>query len=290
MPDEQNQNVVAPGVTPVATPAPVQESPEEAPASSFDMDSFRKSLGDAAQEVVSRAEFESVKRQAGQTKALQKEIADLRSQLGQRPADSVSREEYDALLEVLRDAMPDDRRAALDNTRARANAENAVTEKLTAFEKRVFERLGLEKEPEEVPLTNDPEVVTAVMERAWGLADQQVRAYAQARGVTLTQDDFNTARAASGGDRPDIAVEHIARAIDARAARAPAAPASREDRVSERREAASGGRGDAGPSDGSMGKFDMSSLSGLAQARKAGAITSAQFKERYDELNRQGGR
>lgn len=262
--------------------------------SQFDMDAFRRDLQGATQEAVSRAEFESVKRQAGQTRALQREVETLRRELQERPSDSVSRQEYDLLVEILADNLPADRLEVLNRNKAVRTAESTIKEQLTASEKRILERLGVKDEAtaDADPDAIDPAVLGAALNRAWEVAADRVNQYASSRGVTLTQEDFDTVQAAVPQARPDLAAERLAKVIDERAGKPAAATpgTARENRVEERKAAASGGDTANVVKDGSQGKYDMSTISGLAQARRDGVLTSAQFLEKYTALNREAGR
>ena len=289
----EDQKVTAADASENTTPATSADGTEsseagvETPDSQFDMDAFRRDLAGATQEIVSRAEFETVKRQAGQTKAMQREIADLRRELAERPSDAVRREEYDLLLEALADSLPADRQAVLNRSRAERGAESAVKQQFTEFEKRIFDRMGIKDEPDEKPGTLDPEVAAEAINRMWQTASEQVFEFAKRLDVEVTDADFAAAQAASGG-RVDAAVEHVVKTLQAR--KAAGMGDTRETRVEERKAAAAGGAASSGPRDGSQGNFDLSTLSGLAKARRAGAITSEQFLEKYRSVNRDAGR
>lgn len=290
MADEENQIPVADEQEPEAPAAPQLEGDEVADSdggqSAFDMEAFNRRLEEAARETVSRQEFEGVKRQAGQTRELQRKVSDLERQLSERPASGVTREEYDTLVDLLNDLLPDDRREAL----TRSRQERALEAKLAERERALREELAPKTSEPEPTEGMDPEVVKAVMNRAWFEASQAATQYATARGVVLTQEDFDAAESAG---RPDLAVEALIKAIDSRAgspgAQTPAAP-TRQDRVADRKAAASGGDTRGVQKDGSMGKYDLNTLSGIAAARKDGAITSDEWHERYKRINRENGR
>lgn len=275
---------------------PIPTDPEEGSAEgeegaapeeqTFDMDAFSERLTETAREAVSREEFNSVKRDAGMTRTLQRDLARVQEELKKGPANSVTREEYDLLVDALTELLPDDRRAALVARREQRGVEQAVDSRFSDFEQRVFKRLGIADEdpaPAAAPSGLSQEAEQAALGAAWRTAGAAVIEYAQKHGVTVTQEDFTAAQTAAGDRNPMAAVQALVSVIDGRAKAGPAA--DRQARVAERKGAAAGDpTASTSASSGSQGKVDLTTLTGLARARKAGAIDGDTFYKHYRQL------
>lgn len=280
---------------------PIPTDPEEGSAEgeegaapdeqAFDMDAFSERLSETAREAVSREEFNSVKRDAGMTRTLQRDLARMQEELKKGPANAVTREEYDLLLDSVAELLPDDRRAALVARKEARGVEQVVDSRFSDFEKRVFKKLGIADDdeapaPKTSPTGLSPEAEHAVLTAAWRDASTAVLAHAQRRGVTVTQEDLTAAQTAVGDYNPRGAVEALVKLIDSRAASGGEAPATgRQARVAERKGAASGDATvSTSTSSGSQGRVDLTTIAGLARARKSGAIDSDTFYQKYRQL------
>jgi hypothetical protein len=278
--DEKNDD---PGTDPGSDTKDSSAEPTE--DTSVDLSDFEREVAEADRAVVSKAEYERLRRLAGQVPSLQRDLAEVRKGT---PKDSVSREEYDALMEAVADLLPEDRKSALDARRASRETTTAVAEQFTDFEKRIFDKLGIKDDDPDAATkvdANDPDVLQERLNTAWDKASDVVRRAATEAGVELAAEDFAKAQEKAGAYNPKGAVELLLGDIKSRAK-----GGSKTERVAEKKNAASGGDTRGVDRDGSGGNHDMSTLAGLAQARRAGAIDSDKFVELYRKINREAGR
>ena len=253
-------------------PEGTDSSEKESEPSDFDLSALQKRLEDVQAQAATRADLENLKRQAGHVPALQREIADLKAELSKHDA---NRERLDVLEDLLIDALPVDRAERYEQERAQRGQASALDEKLQPILDRLDQVAGRQTAPE--PEEVDPRY--AAYAAAVELANNAVTKYAEEKGIDPTSipaEVYQRAQAASSGDLA-AATREVLKYVDEQVATTAAV-----DRRTERKEAASGGT----PKErqGSMGQYDFSTIAGLAQAKKDGAIDSAKFMEEYRRL------
>jgi hypothetical protein len=250
----------------------------------FDMSALERGLAETDAAVVSRTEFDSVKRQAGQVKELQRQLAAAQKAV----ADAPTRDELGALTDALMDLLPEDRQAALRAGRESRETASVVEDSFTSLEKRLFDRLGIKDENDAEPTEpNDPKVVEERLNAQWAEASKQVLAYAAQHEVELTREDYDAAQAEAGDFEPAKAAKILVGKVDERRKAGAAKPS---DDLGDRKADAAGGDTTKVERDGSQGNHDLTTIAGIARARKAGAIDGDKFLELYREINRSAGR
>lgn len=238
-----------------------------------DLSSLRKAFEDVRAQTATRAEIESLRRQAGHVPALQRQIAELEGKLAQ--FDRVT-ERLDAYEMMLLDTLPPDGAERLISERSARTQEQLLDEKL----KPILEKIA------EPPATATDTVDTnayamAELEARITAATTFVKTEASRLGVdpeTIPPEVWAGAQQKHGLDLEQASLE-VLKYVNEQARKG-----SASDRRSARKEAAEG----PSPSErsGSLGQYDLTTLKGAAQARKDGAITSEQFMETYRRIQR----
>lgn len=217
----------------------------------YDFEAFGKTLKDAQERAVTRAELDTVKRQAGHVKTLQKELAGLRKQV----ADGSSDPRIDAIIDTLTASLDGiittDAAAALRGLR-KTEKDAAIAEMQEQIAALKGEKADAAEEPDVTP-------EQAALAAAWDAASSAVYTYAKQRGYdadSFTPTDWATAQRIGNGD-PTLATKALLAEIDRRVSSGGAAGTRR----AERRDAASGGP------------------DGVERANTGGALTRAKLLE-----------
>ncbi len=276
MPEELKDGLAAPG-TEGAVVAPVKTDEthgEETSKSTFDTEALSRRIEEVSSTAATRAELESLRRQAGHVPALQSEIAALKEAYAKN-ADYAVR--VDALEQMLLDALPADQAGKITEQRAQRAQESSTDARFSELETRILDRLDTVAPKRTEEELKDPRV--AAYEAAANAASQQIHAYATELGVDPTEIPagvYEQAQRGAGGDLVK-ATEEVIAWIDERATAADA-----EARRTTRAGDASGGN--PAVRAGATGQYDLSTVSGLSAARHDEAITSEQFIEGWRKL------
>lgn len=245
------------------------EQGEQTSQSTFDPAAISRRLDEVAANAASRAELDGLRRQAGHVPALQSELAALRKEVEESQS---YRERVDALETLLLNNLPVDEAARLETERTQRASQAALDARFAEIESRV---VAPAEKTEETPV--DPGV--AAYQAAAVAATEAIHSYATERGIDPTAipaEVYAQAQAAHQGNLAEAANE-VAAWIDAKAGEADA-----EARRAERAADAAGG--DPTTRAGGNGQYDLNTITGLTQARNAGAIDSAQFTEGWRKL------
>lgn len=244
-------------------------------APDFDFAAFQSELTSVRESAVTKAELESVKRSVGHIPALQSSLDKLNEKLEAPPADpryDRLAEQLDALAGALGDVLSPEARAAVEQPRVAG----AVDERFDRLEQLVEKATAPAEESDSVP---EPEIdpLQAAANAEWQMATEAVLKYAADKGVKLEEDadswqkEFLAVQAAHPTD-PISAARSLMERIDSQS------PEAADERRAERAEAASGGP-ESAQSAGSKGSFDLTTVSGIVEARQAGALDSNEFIE-----------
>lgn len=215
-------------------------------------------------QTTSRAEIESLRRQAGHVPSLQKQVAELQAQIARY--DSLSGR-LDAYEQMLLDVLPTESVERVETQRQVRTTEELLDAKL----KPILDKFETTEKPDE------PDANTFAMWELEGrinAATAFVKAEATKVGVdpdSIPPEVWAGAQQKHGLDLEAATLE-VLKFVNEQAKKG-----SASDRRAERKAAAEGGS----PSEraGAMGQYDMTTLKGAAQARKDGAITPEQFME-----------
>lgn len=250
-----------------------EQKPEEKAPSTFDADALARRVEEVSSNSATKAEIESLRRQAGHVPALQSELATVKAELEQRKADA---ERLDALELMLMSSLPVDEAVKLETARSERVAGNALDQRFDAVMNRLEEIApkGGGAANEEAP---DPRV--AAYQAAASEATAAVHAYATEHGidpVDIPAEVYQRAALEAKGDLV-AASQSVAAWIDEKAT----AIKSEANRVQRASDAAGG---DPKTREGAAGQYDLNTVSGLSAARRDGAITSEQFIEGYRKV------
>ena len=247
----------------------------------FAFDDFQKSLTTESGQAVTRAEVAELKRTVGHIPALQSSIDRLIAQADAPSEDPKLKDlssQVDALTEMLSTVIAPEDAVKL----AASKDTNAMQSAISALGDRIEEAV---KPSEEVPQPEamDPiDPVQAGVSREWTLANEAIGQFAKANDVDMeaNMDEWAPVFAEAQGANPNNVTEAM-KFVMTKIAESSATIAA-ETRRSERAEAASGG------SEGSRGSggsgWDLTTYSGITAARKAGAITSDEFIQKWRDV------
>lgn len=258
-----------------ASDATEPKTNEEGSKPAFDAEALAARLAEVQESTATKAEIEGLRRQAGHVPALQSELATLKAEVQKNRADA---DRLDALELLLTEVLPAEMAADIESKRARRTQEAAESSRFEELESRILGRLD-EVAPKRSQAEEPTDPGIAAYQAAAVEATQAIHAYATERGIDPTEIPavvYTSAQEASGGDLTK-ASQAVAAWIDQQAASKDA-----EARRAERAEDAKGGS--PATRAGATGQFDLNTLTGLTQARNAGAIDSAQFIEGWRRL------
>lgn len=253
------------------TPPDDSSSSDDVEANEPDLSELRRAFNEVKTQTATRAEIDSLKRQAGHVPALQKQIASLEAKLAQY--DSVQ-SRLDAYELMLLDVLPTESAERVEAQRQARTQEQILDEKLKPLLEK-FETKAPDEEPEEANFA------MLEFQARVEAATNFVKTQAQKAGVdpdSIPPEVWVNAQQKHGLDLEQASLE-VLKYVNEQAQRG-----SASDRRTERKEAASGGN--PAERSGAMGQYDMTTLKGAAQARKDGAITSEEFMEVYKKVQR----
>lgn len=234
-----------------------------------DLSSLRQAFEEVRAQTATRAEIDSLRRQAGHVPALQSKIAELEGKLARFEQMDDRLNAYELML---LDVLPADTAEKVETQREARTQEKLLDAKL----KPILERLD-EAKPAQIP---DPsgadDYATWELKGRIDAATAFVKSEATKLGIdpeSIPSEVWSGAQQKHGLDLEAATLE-VLQYVNEQARKG-----SASDRRTERKAAAEGGN----PSEraGAMGQYDMTTLKGAAQARKDGAITSEQFMEVY---------
>lgn len=243
-------------VTPPEDPSGELEATEPQP----DLSELREQFAQVKSNIATRAEIESLKRQAGHVPTLQRELAELKAQQAES---ATLRDRLDAYELLLMDVLPADTADKFESERQSRTQEQMLDEKL----KPILERL-------EAPPVEEPSEDFAVWELRGRLDAATAFVKQQANKVGIDPESIPSEVWAGAQNNHGLDVEaatlEVLQYVNEQASKG-----SASDRRTERKAAASGGN--PGERSGAMGQYDMTTLKGAAQARRDGAIDSEEF-------------
>lgn len=251
-----------------------QKTGEQDSKPTFDVEALTRRIEEVSSGAASRAEVETLRRAAGHVPTLQSEVASLKAELAQRKGDA---DRLDALEVLLTTVLPADEAARIETQRAERTRTVDEDARFDALAARLEARLPKESTDDADDTPADPGIVA--YRAAVAVATEQVHAYATELGIDPTDipgEVYQKAQRDNGGDLVRASQAVIAW-IDQQAE-----AASASARRATRAEDASGG--DPSKRAGATGMYDLNTLSGLSQAKNAGAIDSTQFIEGWRRL------
>ena len=249
----ENDEIVV--VTPPEDPSGELEATDQP-----DLSELREQFAQVKSNIATRAEIESLKRQAGHVPTLQRELAELKAQQAES---AILRDRLDAYELLLMDVLPPTVAGEVESQRQSRTQEQMLDEKL----KPILERL-------EAPPVEEPSENFAVWELRGRLDAATAFVKQQATKVGIDPESIPSEVWAGAQNKHGLDVE--AATLDVlQYVNEQASKGSASDRRTERKAAASGGN--PGERSGAMGQYDMTTLKGAAQARRDGAIDSEEF-------------
>lgn len=230
-------------------------------------------------EVVRKDDLVAINRQLGHIASAQRAITALQKAPAISPAAQAVLDDMQGTIDALTAGLSsEDSGVQLPEATRTRLAEGAEKRRIDAA---VTARLGQDDPP---PAADATAELTPEQAAAWKSATGEVRGYARAKGIDpakLTAADWD---AGVNTGSPEAAVTHLQGILDG-LADAPAKPATTARQTAK---AAGEARQDP-PGKSGAASFDLNTLSGLAQARKAGAIDEKTFLEKWGSIRRSGG-